>query len=197
VQPENLQEVKPLVLVADDDPNIRLLIGAALEQFGFSVAEAEDGLQALSLVDTLKPVIILLDVIMPGTDGFETCAAIRSAKNGAAVPVIMMTALNDVESIRLPYEAGATDFITKPINWQILGHRMRYMFRAIRVAEELRASESKNRAIVSLIPDLICRISQDGVLRDINGRGEVSFLSPESVGKSIFEMLPGTPPGWS
>jgi two-component system, cell cycle sensor histidine kinase and response regulator CckA len=190
MQSENSKEVNPLVLVVDDDPNIRLLVEAALEQFGFATAAAEEGLQALSLVDTLKPVIILLDVIMPGMDGFETCRAIRSAKSDEAVPVIMMTASNDVDSIRLAYEAGATDFITKPLQWQILGHRVRYMFRATRVAEELRASEAKNRAILNLIPDLICRITQDGVLSDISGSVEACLFSPESVGKSVFELLP-------
>jgi diguanylate cyclase (GGDEF)-like protein/PAS domain S-box-containing protein len=119
-----------LVLVVDDEPFMRRTIREALEPFGFEVAEAVDGLQALELIPRLSPDVVLLDIIMPKLDGFLTCAALRRLPQGAHLPVVMLTALDDNASILRAYEAGATDFASKPLNYSILGHRLRYILRA-------------------------------------------------------------------
>jgi two-component system cell cycle sensor histidine kinase PleC len=140
-----VRTARPLVLVVDDDVTMRLLMRESLEQAGFAVEEAENGVQALATFSRVEPDIVLLDVRMPAMDGFTTCAALRRLPSGEHTPVLMVTGLDDYASINRAYEVGATDFITKPITWPILSHRVRYMLRASRAINELRASEEAVR----------------------------------------------------
>jgi diguanylate cyclase (GGDEF)-like protein len=132
----------PLVMVIDDDYAVRLLARETLEHSGFLVWDAENGEQALEAFEEKIPDIVLLDVVMPGIDGFSVCSAIRSFASGHDTPVLMMTGLDDLESIESAYRAGATDFITKPINWHILRYRVSYMLRASGALEQLRESRA-------------------------------------------------------
>lgn len=134
---------RPLVLVADDDPIARLLARGALEQAGFAVEEADDGTTALAAFRRSRPDVVLLDVLMGEMDGFEACMELRSLPMGAHTPVLMITGLDDVDSINRAYEVGATDFVSKPINWTILGHRVRYMLRSSENLLKLRRSEAR------------------------------------------------------
>ena len=121
---------------------MRMLIRQTLERAGFACHEAEHGAAALERFPQLQPDIVLLDVVMPHMDGYAACAALRGMPTGAFVPVLMLTGLDDVESIDRAYEVGATDFISKPINWGILSHRVRYILRASQAFSDL----AKNRA---------------------------------------------------
>ena len=103
----------PHVLVVDDDEIIRGAAREFLIEAGFLVSEAENGVQALQALENLRPDIILLDVMMPEMDGFATASAVRHLPGCDAVPILIMTALDDLNSINRAYEAGATDFITK------------------------------------------------------------------------------------
>ena len=132
-----------LVLVVDDDSMMRVLARATLEQGGFAVEEANDGHAGVSAFERLRPDIVLLDVLMPVLDGFGACAALRKLEGGDHAPVLMMTALDDSDSINRAYEAGATDFITKPIAWPMLVHRVRYLLRANRAFLDLAQSEAR------------------------------------------------------
>ena len=87
--------------------------------------------------------MILLDLIMPGKDGFETCQEIRNIQACRYTPILMVTGLGDAESINRAFEAGATDFITKPVNPDLLGHRLRYMLRASRNMKQLAENEAR------------------------------------------------------
>ena len=153
---DSRERQKPTILVVDDDRIIRRLVREALQAEGFAVEEAVDGEEALALFASKKPDIVLLDVVMPKKDGFETCAAMKQVAGGADVPVIMMTGLDDVDSIRCGYEAGATDFVTKPIKWPILGQRIRYMLRAGKAMEDLKRSEERYRVLFNSGNDVIC-----------------------------------------
>jgi signal transduction histidine kinase len=132
----------PLALVVDDDAVMRMLARAALEGSGWRVEEAENGQEALAAFQRLKPEVILLDVMMPEMDGFTACAALRKLPGGEHVPVLIMTGLDDYQSITQAYDAGATDFLTKPLNGLLLTHRVRYIVRSSRVLQELRASQA-------------------------------------------------------
>jgi diguanylate cyclase (GGDEF)-like protein len=129
-----------LVLVADDDESMRLLMRESLERAGFEVQEAEGGMEALAAFDGSLPDIVLLDVMMPDMDGFATCSRLRNRPNGEHVPVLMVTALDDADSINRAYDAGATDFISKPIKWATLGYHVRYMLRATSAMVDLSKS---------------------------------------------------------
>ena len=133
---------RPLALVVDDEAMPRLLARAALEQAGLVVEEAGGGDEALAAFTRLRPDIVLLDVMMPGKDGFQTCADLRRLPGGERTPILMLTGLDDTDSITLAYEAGATDFVQKPLNGTILGHRARYLLRAGSTLAALRKSEA-------------------------------------------------------
>ena len=131
------------ILVIDDDPIIRHLTRTALEESGHTVNECPDGDSALESFLSFSPDIVLLDVLLPGKDGFTVCQEIRAHPDGQNTPILMMTGLDDIDSIHKAYGAGATDFITKPINWQILAYRVNYIYRSSKVFKDLRTSESR------------------------------------------------------
>jgi len=132
-----------VILVADDDASGRLLVRLALEQSGFEVVEAATGVEAIAAFAEHRPQLILMDVVMPDMDGFQACSAIRLLPAGSTVPILMLTGLDDIDSIRRAFDAGATDFVTKPMNWVILSQRVLYMLRASKAMVELRESEAR------------------------------------------------------
>ncbi len=134
---------QPHVLVVDDDVIIRDMARESLTEVGFEVSDAENGVQALQALEHLRPDIILLDVVMPEMDGFATTLAIRQLAGFEVIPILIMTALDDHDSINRAYEMGATDFITKPINWVILVQRVRYMMRAVRMVNKQKRLEEE------------------------------------------------------
>ena len=137
-------EDKPVILVADDDEMQRFLMGEALEAEGFNVHLVGDGSAAIDTCRRLQPdVVLLLDVVMPGIDGFTACSEIRRLPHGEQMPIVMVTGQEDLESIARAYEAGATDFIAKPLNWTLLRHRIRYVYRAGATLKQLLASEMR------------------------------------------------------
>jgi len=135
------------LLLVDDDEMIRMLASESLQHAGFTVSEAGDGDAALRLVAEQEFDLLLLDVVMPGIDGYDVCRAIRRSPRGQSLPIMMLTGLNDTESIERAYAAGATDFVTKPINWLLLTQRVRYGLRAGRAQAAVRhGRESLERA---------------------------------------------------
>jgi len=119
----------------------RLLMRASLEQSGFEVAEAEDGSKAVESFGSIRPDIVLMDVEMPNMDGFLACAALRRLPEGQDTPILMVTGHDDVESVHRAFDAGATDFLPKPINWALVGFRVRYLLRSSQTYRALKDSE--------------------------------------------------------
>lgn len=132
----------PLVLIVDDDVTLRFLAREALESVDFTVAEAGDGREALAVCAEQRPAMVLLDVGLPDMDGFTVCETLRALPASALTPIMMMTSLDDEASINRAYEVGATDFITKPLNWLLLTYRVRYLWRASKEREAWRLSEA-------------------------------------------------------
>jgi len=183
---------KPVALAVDDDRGARLIVCSLLEESGFKVEQASNGIEALDAFERFKPSIVLLDVVMPEMDGFAVCREIRNRSGkGRHVPVLMMTGLDDIDSINRAYDAGATDFITKPVNWTIFHHRLRYIWRSSLVSDDLRKSERKNSALIDALPDLLLRITRDGRVlerREPCGFDDV-FAGPELLSKKIDEIF--------
>ncbi len=140
---EDLVEQKQVVLVIDDDEVVRQVVGLGLSQAGFVVAEAASGDEGVKQFVKLQPDAVLLDVLMPGLDGFEVCRMLRETLGGELVPIIMVTGHDDVDSINHAFEAGATDFVVKPINLLLLGYRLKYILRADQAFSDLRLSKIK------------------------------------------------------
>jgi DNA-binding response OmpR family regulator len=186
------QSNQPVVLVVDDDLMIRTLARQAMEAGGFRVEEAQNGEEALSLFERLVPSLVLLDVNMPEMDGFETCRQIRGLPDGQITPILIVTGLDDEASIDKAYDAGATDFATKPVNWVVLRHRVRYMIRAGNAFEARIRSEERSRALLNAIPAMVFQIDRDGKVLDYKPvRGVDTFVRPEDfVGRKLMDILP-------
>ena len=116
---------RPLILVADDEPTIRQLVREALECADFSVTEAKNGAQAVAAFSSLQPDLVLLDVMMPEMDGFAVCEALRAAERTREIPIILLTAKDDMETRVLGMKLGVSEFLTKPINKRELFTRIR------------------------------------------------------------------------
>jgi PAS domain S-box-containing protein len=126
-----------LVLIVDDDPATRLWLQKALEADGHQTAQAEHGARALDLCQQLHPNLVLLDAVMPIMDGFETCARLQALPDADRMPVLIVTALDNPESVERAFTAGATDYITKPIHWPVLRQRVRRLLQSKRAEEAL------------------------------------------------------------
>jgi diguanylate cyclase (GGDEF)-like protein len=187
-----LSPPRGLVLVADDDPVMRLLMRQMLTQVGLDVIEAEDGVQALASYKHSGPDLVMLDVDMPAMDGFAVCREIRHQEVGGTVPIIMVTGGDELEAVTRAYEVGATDFISKPINWPILGHRVLYVLRASDAIARLRIADAHNRAVLAAIPDTFFRLNREGFYLDYEQGHDASagFSISDCVGSHIRDVLP-------
>ena len=134
---------RPRVLLVDDDEVNLLLTAAALRERGFEVTEAASGSEALGLLSTRTPDVVVLDALMPELDGFETCSLLRATPGFESLPVLMLTGLDDEASINRAYQAGATDFFVKSSQWSLLDGRLRYLLRSSRTRLELERSKAK------------------------------------------------------
>jgi signal transduction histidine kinase len=129
------------ILIVDDDDIVREIMRAELEAEGFLVSEAVDGVDACRSCWARLPDLVIADVVMPRMDGFALCRELRANPASQYVPILQATGLDDIVSIEKAYEAGATDFIGKPLKWTILKHRVRYMLRSARAFDELRRNQ--------------------------------------------------------
>jgi diguanylate cyclase (GGDEF)-like protein len=132
------------VLLVDDDRVLRMMLRRALEKEGYSVIEAGDGEACLLLAQAdPQPDLILLDALMPKLDGFDCCSRLLELPGGAQRPILMITGLEDQASVDRAFDAGATDFITKPVHWPVMRRRVRLLLEQRRLWLELEAANRK------------------------------------------------------
>jgi DNA-binding response OmpR family regulator len=112
------------ILVVDDDPNSLDIVRTYLEAHGYSVATAQDGKEALVRLEEVRPAIVLLDVMMPGMDGWEVARLIKNHPDFSSVRVVMLTARSDFTDKHEGLRAGADDYLVKPIRLEELGQRV-------------------------------------------------------------------------
>jgi DNA-binding NarL/FixJ family response regulator len=135
-----MRETRDIVLVVDDSPETLRLMTDALEEAGMTVLVAREGEHALSIVEKVVPDVILMDALMPGTDGFTTCRRLKQNRALAHVPIIFMTGLSDTDNIIKGLEAGGVDYITKPIVPGEMLARIRVHLANARMAHSARAA---------------------------------------------------------
>jgi diguanylate cyclase (GGDEF)-like protein len=184
---------KPIrVLIADDDAILREIAGAMLKEAGFDAQTVASGDAAVAACVLRMPDIALLDVEMAEGDGYQACTNIRLLPGGADLPIVMVTGCDDTVSIDRAYEAGATDFLVKPVNWALLTHRIRYVMRGARTIEALRFSEEKNAALLKAIPDGIFLVDSEGSIGHCFSplEGLPNISRRESEPHSLFDLLP-------
>ncbi len=127
---ETQNNKKYRILVVDDELVQRIYIEKALVSEGYEVISADNGLQAIELTEKMSPDMVVMDVMMPVVDGYMACSAIRKKEKQLHVPILMLTGLDDIESIEKSFECGATDFVVKPVNLPIFKQRIRYGLKA-------------------------------------------------------------------
>ena len=171
------QTAQPEVLLVDDDEVNLLLTALALRERGFNIVEASGGEQALELMRNWTPDIIVLDAMMPGLDGFDTCRRLRRTPGFENVPVLMLTGLEDDASITRAYQAGATDFFVKATQWSLLAGRLHYLLRASRTRIEL----ERNRAKLARAQDLARMGSFDWRKQERSGEIGGLLMQPEAL----------------
>ena len=134
------------LLIVDDEPATRFMIQQSLASFNYTILEAEDGIQAIDQFNESLPDLVLMDVQMPKQNGIDVCQQLRD-KGYIDTPIIMMTGQDDSTIVESAFDAGATDFITKPINWTLLAQRIRYALRNEALRKSIQESQLElNRA---------------------------------------------------
>jgi diguanylate cyclase len=127
----------PIAIIADDEDLGRLLLAETAEASGLRAMSFDDGAAALNAALSHEVAIVLLDVDMPGMDGYAVCRRLRAEARFASVPIVMVTGHEDAAAITRAFEAGATDFISKPVNWALLPRRLAYILRNAAAAERI------------------------------------------------------------
>ena len=119
-----VRKPRPVVLVAEDDEDILAMVVFDLEDEGYEVLTARDGDAAIALALERRPDLVLLDVAMPGLDGYEVTRRLRAEKSTSGTPVVLLTARAQVRDVILGFEAGANDYVTKPFRPEELRTRL-------------------------------------------------------------------------
>lgn len=140
------------ILVVDDDQNVRFLTRQCLEAENMLVVEASNGFEAIDTFVRERPDLVFLDVEMPGITGLEVCQRIRELPQGESIPIMIVTGSDDRQSIDQGFEAGATQYKTKPVNWSLLGRDVQYMLRASSAFNSLKRQEDRLRYLAYYDP---------------------------------------------
>ncbi len=185
----DIQRTKSRVLVVDDGDDNRMLLSMILETADYEVQTAEDGPTALEMVRRDPPDLILLDVMMPGMDGYEVCARLKADDTSRAIPVIFVTALSESEAETRSFELGAADFVTKPISMTVLLARVKTH---LALYAQRRSLEGMFRDVIEFAPDAFVLTNSQGVITQINARAEELFGYPRSelLGQPVETLVP-------
>lgn len=147
----------PLVLIVEDDRMMRMQVRLAMQKAGYKILEAVDGEQGLIAYTQNQPDIVLLDAMMPVMDGFTCCSKLHELPEPYHAPVLMITGLDDKESVDRAFEVGASDYVTKPIHWPVLRQRVKRLIASHRgmvamqeLTKQLEAANQKLELLASL-----------------------------------------------
>jgi len=160
------------VLVVDDDAHVRNFYREVMEEIGCLVEEASDGQAAIDCFRANPPDLVLLDLVMPGIDGFETCRILRRMEQGRTVPILVVTGLQETAAIHRAYDAGATDFIAKPVQGALLAYRALFLLRTGRTFSALLRNEAHLRLLRTAIDSLPIGLTIT------DQQGKITYVTP-------------------
>lgn len=185
-----MKKNNPIIIIAEDDALMRKLLVHLLQKDEYEVIETENGKQCLNICYNIQPDLIILDGMMPEMDGFTCCQEISKILGKNQIPILILTALNDSESIERAFEVGAIDYMTKPLQPLVLRFRIRRLLEASFSAKALRESQQKLQAREQQYRSVITNIKE--VIFQIDLNGKLSFLNQaweKIMGLSIQESL--------
>jgi diguanylate cyclase len=159
------QQTDLVAIIADDEELGRLLLAESAMAAGLKPLVFDNGPAALDAALAQEVAIILLDVDMPGMDGYAVCRALRAAPRLETVPIVMVTGHEDAAAISHAFEAGATDFVSKPVNWALLPRRLEYILRNAAATRALAERVSQVNTLVDAIPDTLWVVASDGKIQ--------------------------------
>lgn len=187
-----------LILVVDDDRATRMLLKLAMEEEGYRVLEAKDGEQCLAAFTRWQPDIVLLDAIMPEMDGFTCCERLRELPGSENTPILIITALDDQDSIDRAFSAGATDYITKPIYWAVLAQRVKRLLstsEALKQFETLRQQLERQQQWKGLFDAITRQLCQPFDLRQLLNSTVTDLRIIDRVDRVILYQQQNRRPG--
>jgi diguanylate cyclase len=155
----------PIAIIADDEELGRLLLAESAAATGLEVLAFDNGSAALEAALARDVAVVMLDVDMPGMDGYTVCRRLRGEPRLANVPIVMVTGHEDAAAINLAFEAGATDFISKPVNWALLPRRIEYILRNAAAARALAERVAQVRTLIDALPDTLWVVAPDGSIQ--------------------------------
>lgn len=174
----------------DDVPANLDLLGHILQRNGLDISIANTGEKALDLISRNKPDLILLDIMMPGLDGFEVCERLKGDEDAKDIPVIFITALTGTDDIMRAFNAGGIDYITKPFHEKEVACRIATQLKLKKAQDEVVRREKFYRVIVESVPDLIFQLDPDGNIVFANPAFRLLGYEPkELVGKPITDLI--------
>jgi two-component system, NtrC family, sensor kinase len=181
----------PVVLIVDDDDAIREILRRWLNESSYTLLDAENGLAAVAACQQQPVDLILLDVMMPMVDGLTACARIRELPGYEHIPILMLTVLKDTESIIRAFEAGATDYLTKPIESTILRPRVKHLLRVTQAEARTRASERKFRSFVEQASDGFVLADEHSQIIEWNRSMEqiTGYSRADMLGRQLWDVL--------
>jgi diguanylate cyclase (GGDEF)-like protein len=180
----------PVVVAIDDDAMTLRAAATALKSAGMVCHTATNGKAGLQLIRDHKPDLVLLDLVLIGEDGFTICREIRRTWSPVQLPVVMVTGLEDLASIQAAYQAGANDFLTKPLHWKHLPYRIQHILQANQAFKALQDSTRTLRSVFAAHPDPIFTVDAQDVVTLVHSgiHGEDNDLRPP-IG-TLDELLP-------
>lgn len=180
----NRPGLRDIVLVVDDSPDTLRMLTDAIEDAGKTVLVAREGTQALAMIEKIKPDIILMDAVMPGMDGFETCRHLKNNKGISHVPVIFMTGLSDTVDIVKGLEAGGVDYVTKPIVPEELLARIQVHLGNARMAHNARSA-------LDVFGRFLMAVQRDGRIHWCTPQAvKLLTATPDEFAEEDFELPP-------
>lgn len=186
----SLLERSAHVLVIDDEEHNRTLLKDFLEARGYEVTEHDSALNAMKMILERPPDVILLDVMMPGMDGFAFCRLLRQRAPTKAIPVLIITALSERNERLTGIEAGASDFLNKPVDLQEVLLRVRNAAQSKRLFDQLEAEREKSeRLLLNVLPRPIAARIANGEARIADTHPDVSVLVADLVDFTILSEL--------
>ena len=193
-----------IILIVDDDNSSRTLIKKMLAKENYTLLEAKNGKSAIKIAQKEHPHLILLDVIMPGMDGYETCKALKQNKQTQDIPVVFVTGQHNIKDQVKGLNSGALDYIVKPFNTRILSQKVKN-FIALRkgeiehsflrlIEDELIRSETRERSLRMVMPNILYQISPEGIIdgriTEINSSVDILGYTPEElIGKPLCKII--------